>query len=123
MLFIELLDSKENVTKMSCQVVTFKCDYQWFIAQRLTIHKDMSHTAFNISSIIKLINYRLNKGQIATSRVFYLDVSTWYFILDEMTRAYSIKYFLVKNSENTHPPIMILYYWYLTTYPLIDMVY
>ena len=45
---------------------------------------------------------------MATFRVSYLDVSTWYFIFEEMTHAYSIKYFLVKKSENTHPPIMIL---------------
>ena len=43
-----------------------------------------------------------------TFRAFYLDVSNWYFILEEMAHAYSIKYFLVKNSENTHSPIMIL---------------
>ena len=45
---------------------------------------------------------------MATFRAFYLDVSNWYFILEEMAHAYSIKYFLVKNSKNTHPPIMIL---------------
>ena len=45
---------------------------------------------------------------MAPFRESYLDISTWYFILEEMTHAYSIKYFLVKKSENTHSPIMIL---------------